>query len=71
MISCLYMFVTFINIRLSELLKLRNYRDTRAYILDPRIQEFCNWLVLISLITQTKFEDSWSILQYMAFAFIV
>ena len=65
------MFVTFINIRLAELLKLRNYRDTCAYILDPRIQEFCNWLVLISLITQTKFEDSWSILQYMAFAFIV
>ena len=35
------MFVTFITIiRLSELLKLRNYRDTRAYMLDPRIQEF-------------------------------
>ena len=33
------MFVTFITI-LSELLKLRNYRDTRACILDPRIQEF-------------------------------
>ena len=36
----MYMFVTFITIRLSELLKLCNYRDTRAYILDPRIQEF-------------------------------
>ena len=34
------MFVTFITIILSELLKLRNYRDTRACILDPRIQEF-------------------------------
>ena len=33
------MFITFIT-SISELLKLCNYRDTRAYILDPRIQEF-------------------------------
>ena len=33
------MFVTFITIDFSELVKFDHYRDTRAAILDPCIQE--------------------------------
>ena len=42
------MFVTFFTI-LSELLKLLNYRDTRACILDPCIQEFSNFEFSLAL----------------------
>ena len=38
MISCLYMFVTFIIFSISSLVKFDHYRDTRAFILDPCIQ---------------------------------
>ena len=40
-ISCLYMFVTFIIIIIEvPLYQIMDYRDARAYILDPCIQEF-------------------------------
>ena len=44
------MFVTFIiDIFVWHFLKFDCYRDTRAYILDPCIREFCCWYVIISI----------------------
>ena len=52
-ISCLYMFVTFFTIIRIPFYQIMDYRDTRAYILDPCIQEFilkelyhflCSWM---------------------------
>ena len=54
--SCLYIFVTFITIIiiiiiiLSELVKFDHYRDTRAAILDPCIQEI--FLLLAACISK-------------------
>ena len=39
-ISCLYMFVTFIIIIEVPFYQIIDYREARAYILDPCIQEF-------------------------------
>ena len=38
--ACLYMFVTFITVIIIPFYQIMDYRDTRAYILDPCIQEF-------------------------------
>ena len=52
------MHVTFITIILSELLKLRNYRDTRAYILDLASKNFkYKILIFWPLLSDANFSE--------------